>query len=454
MADPHRSRQGRPRRSRDTGSDQMLRNGYLLALTAMVTAVLGVAYWAIAARLSSPEEVGQSAAVITALTLIANLAGFNLRGSFGYLVPRLGPGARRLVMRCYVLTTGVATTLGLVLLSTVTAGGWPSLGFLLEDPLLLVLLPVAAPLFVLFVIQDGVLIASRRARWVLVENLVFALGKLLALVVLLAVGVRHGIAYSWIGATAVIVPAITLVIFARVLPAGAPEDRGDRPAAVEVRRFVGLMYVGALVGELMMGLLPLVVLGVLGPEASGLFYVPWTIAVTVDLVSHSMGASLTVESALDPSRLGRHLRSVVRRLAVLLGAGGLVGLLVAPLVLRVYGPEYAGEAVLLLRLLILGAVLRAVVVITQSAARARGRSSLILLTNTVTCVLVLGLSGALLPTLGIEAAGWAWLAGNAVVAAGCLPSLVSMARVPAGAGIRTHPDPAPAAAAEAVRREP
>jgi O-antigen/teichoic acid export membrane protein len=423
-----------PERRSDSAGDPVVRNGYLLAVTSLLTAGLGVAYWAVAARMSSPEEVGRSAATITALTLVANVAGLNLTGSFGYLLPRLGRSSRRFVAGSYLLTAALATVLGLAVLGVVAAIGTSPLDYLVGSPLAAVLFVVAAPVFVLFAIQDGVLIGLRRADWVLGENLTFAVGKLAALVVLLALGVAHGIAYSWIGATAVLVPVLTALIFTRLLRADGAEPDGERLSPRDVRRFVGLQHAGALVGQLMMNLLPLVVLGLLGSTANGLFYVPWTIAITVDLISHSMGSSLTVEGASDPAQLGRHVRSISRKLAVLLGAGGLVGLVVAPEVLRIYGAAYAGNGTLLLRLLIVGALFRAVVVVAQSAARARGRTALNLVTESATCVLVLGVSAVLLPVLGIEAAGWAWLGGNALVAAASLPSLVAVTRSSGGAG--------------------
>lgn len=418
----------------DDARDTVVRNGYLLSLTSVASAALGVAFWAVAARMSSPADVGRSSATITALTVIANIAGLNLLGSFGYLVPRLGRGARRFVGRSYAITAVAATVLGLALLAGIALTGAGSLHYLVADPRIAVVFAVGAPLFVLFTIQDGVLIGLRRADWVLGENLVFALGKLAALVALLALGVSHGIAYSWIGGIAVLVPVITVALFRRLLH-DAPPSAVAPPAPREVRRFVGWQYAGALAGQLMMNLLPLLVLARLGSAANGLFYVPWTIAITVDLISHSMGASLTAEGAVDPARLGEHVRSIGRKLAVLLGGGAVVGLAVTPLVLRIYGPEYASGGSLLLRLLIVGALLRAVVVVAQSAARAHGRTAVTLLTETATAVLVLVGSAVLLPVWGISAVGWVWLGANAVVAAMSVPSLLGAARSTGGPAV-------------------
>ena len=420
-------------RIRGALGDPVVRNGYVLALTSVVTSLLGVLFWALAARLSSPEEVGRSSAAITALTLVANVAGLNLSGSLSYLLPQFGSASRGFLTRTYLVVAGIATLLGLLFLGGVHLLHAGSLGYLLSVPLITAVFVVAAPAFVLFTVQDGVLIGLRRSTWVLVENMSFSVAKLAALIVLLVLGVDHGIFYAWVGATILVVPVITGVIFGRLLPARDRTAEQVAPSSRSVRRFIGLQYLSALLTQVYMNTLPLIVLLVLGGTENGLFYVPWTIATTVDLVTHSMGASLTVEGALAPDHLGRHVRAICRRLGVLLGAGAVVGLVAAPLVLRIYGPEYAAEGTTLLRLLIGGALLRAVVVITQGATRAVGRTGLTLVTEGLTCALVLGISLAFLPGWGIEATGWAWLVGNAVVAAVAVPPLLRLMRDPAPA---------------------
>jgi len=186
--------------------------------------------------------------------------------------------------------------------------------------------------------------------------------------------------------------------------------------------------VGGLLGQAYLNLVPLMVLLELGDRANGLFYIPWTIAWTIDMVSHNMGVSLTVEGASDPAKLGRHVRTIARRLSVLMIAGTVVTLVGAELLLRIYGEAYAANCSNLLRLLAIGALFRTAVILAQSATRALGEAAMTVWTEGLTCALVLGLSLVLLPRLGIEAAGWAWLVANAAAAAAATPRLVAIAR--------------------------
>lgn len=419
-------------------ANPVVRNGYALVLTMVVTSAAGVLFWAVAARVSSPEEVGRAAAAITVLTLTANIAGLNLTGSLSYLLPRQEGSVRRYVTWSYIGTATLATIVGLAFLVSIHVFSIGSLAFLVSDPVLAVVFVLAAPAFVLFTVQDGVLVGLRRSTWVLIENSAFSLAKLVVLVVLALLGVANGILYSWVGAMLLTLPVISLLIFRVLIVEVSKRPDTLQMTAAAIRRFVGLQYASSLVGHVYMNVLPLVVLVYLGTAANGLFYVPWTIAVTIDLVSHSLGASLTVESAAAPRELSQHLRAIGRRLATLLGAGAVMTVAAAPLVLGIYGAAYAESGSLLLRLLVLGALCRAVVIIAQSATRALGENRLTMVTEGAICVLVLGMSIALLPDLGIDAVGWSWLIGNGLVAAATLPRLLSMTRRPADDLVAAH----------------
>lgn len=414
-------------RLRNTLGEPVMRNGLLIATTTVVTSLLGLAFWAVAARFSTPAEVGRASVAITMLTLIANIAGLNLAGSFSYLLPRLRASRRRFVLMSYVLTCSIAVVLAVVFVVFALIPTSP-LHELVTDPLSVLVLVIAAPVFVLFTIQNGVLVGMRRATWLLAENTVFSVLKLAGLVLLLAIGTAHAISHSWIAATVVIVPVMSALIFTRLLRRGEREPDVELISPTVVRRFVGLQYVSSLFGQTYLNALPLVVTLLVGSTAEAYFYLPWTIAITVDLISHALGSSLTVEGASDPSQLSRHVRTVGLRLGALLGAGGLIGVVFAPQFLLLYGEDYSSQGALLLRLLILGALIRAVVVVTQGATRALGLTRVTLVTEALTCVLMLTTSVLLLPGLGIDAIGWCWLATNVVVAAVCVPSLVRIAR--------------------------
>ena len=81
----------------------LFRNGYSLVASTVATSILGVLFWGIAARHSSAAELGVDAALISAMTLIANVSHVNLTTALNRFVPSSGDGAGRLIAGSYLV---------------------------------------------------------------------------------------------------------------------------------------------------------------------------------------------------------------------------------------------------------------------------------------------------------------------------------------------------------------
>jgi O-antigen/teichoic acid export membrane protein len=92
-------------------------------------------------------------------------------------------------------------------------------------------------------------------------------------------------------------------------------------------------------------------------------------------------------------------------------------LVAAPYILRAFGPSYASEGATLLRLLAAATLPNVIVVLGLSVARIQHSGRAVLGIQAAQCALVLGLGLLLLPRLGIEGIGVAWLASQTAVAA-------------------------------------
>jgi O-antigen/teichoic acid export membrane protein len=58
--------------------DPMLRNGYVLIVSATVTQVLGVRYWIVAARTAPAAAVGRNSTAMSVMLFLAGVAELNL----------------------------------------------------------------------------------------------------------------------------------------------------------------------------------------------------------------------------------------------------------------------------------------------------------------------------------------------------------------------------------------
>ena len=210
------------------------RDGLALVISSGLTSGLGLLFWILAARLYDSATVGVNSAVLSAMTLLGTAAQLNLGNALLRFVPVAGRQARALVLACYAVAIAAAITAGAVF--ALGASWWaPELHAAVGGSELLTFFTVCTPVWAMFVLQDYLLPAIKRATLVPLENLVFSVLKIVFLGGAAALGMASGLAVSWVAATGVIVLIVTIYLM-RVLPrsadAEADVDADQAPAAV------------------------------------------------------------------------------------------------------------------------------------------------------------------------------------------------------------------------------
>jgi O-antigen/teichoic acid export membrane protein len=399
------------------------RDGLALVLSSGLTSGLGLLFWIIAARFYDSATVGVNSTVLSAMTLLGTAAQLNLGNALLRFVPVAGRHVRGLVIGCYAAAIVAATVAGAVF--ALGASWWaPELHAAFGGSELLAFFTVSTPIWTMFVIQDYVLPAIKRATLVPLENLVFSVLKIVFLGGAALLGMWGGLAVSWVAATGVIVLIVT-VYLVRVLPRRSdPEpDAQPAPSAVTVRdvaSFVRADYAGTVFLLAAVFGLPLVVFARLGPEAAAVYSITWQIAYALYLVVNGMGQSLVAHVAADPQRLKGACRGMIfKAMALLVPAVLVIAALAYPL-LSLFGRHYADEGALLLALLALSAIPNVITWSTVWAARVRrdGRV-LFALPAAITTAVIAG-SWFLMPVMGVVGTGVAWLGAQSVAAAGVL----------------------------------
>jgi hypothetical protein len=254
---------------------------------------------------------------------------------------------------------------------------------------------------------------------VLVENGLYGVAKIVMLIALAAVAPRTGIFLSWSAPLFVVVVAVNVIIFGRLLPEHAKDlvGAGEEVPRQHVTRFLAADYVASMLWTATIGLLPVLVLATEGKRASAYVYIPWTICYTLYLVSRNMGMSLTTEGARDPARLAEHTRATLMSAARIVVPGALVLFVGAPWILRYgFGAAYSVHATTLMRLLALSTIPALVPLTFVSVARVQRRLVAMMVVSAASTVPVLVLTPILLHTSGIAGAGIAWLLVQSVVA--------------------------------------
>lgn len=397
--------------------DPLRRSADALIVGTGLTSLLGLAFWALAARWLPTEAVGVGAALLSTVTLLANFATLGMRNGLLRFLPKAGAGTLRLVLTCYLLCAGAA-----MLAAGIFLAGQPvwaeKLGFLRESPLTVLAFVLGTAVWVIFVLQDQVLIGLRRTGWVPIENGVSSLLKIAALPLLAS-------AAAWAVFAATVLPAVLAVLFVGALvvrfsrQAAALDPRSPAEARIplgRLARFAGPDHVASLLWFATTDVLTLIVLHVAGAEASAYWFIANTVGYSLYLVTSNVGSALIAESVHDPEHATRHARKALLHSAQLVVPAALVGILLAPFMLHLMGRNYAENATGALQLILASAIPQLLVGIGISTARVRGDMRTVLGVYAFTAAATWGGSWVALGRWGLTGIGVVILVNQCLVA--------------------------------------
>jgi LmbE family N-acetylglucosaminyl deacetylase/O-antigen/teichoic acid export membrane protein len=392
-------------------------NAYLLILNQGLSAGLGFLYWMAAARYYPTGLVGQASALISTLGFLSVLAEFSLKSGMQRFLPRAGRHVQRMVLITYavvLLLTGILTVLFFTIGHLLRFADSLLLGL---SPTSLLLLILANMVYTIFVVQDGVLMGIRRTQWVLVENTIYNISKMVLLLVGISGLFENGIVASWFIPVPLVVLLVNGLIFWRFIPRffKAASISGESVHSRQVIKSVAGDHLGTVLSETSIRLLPLLVINLLGASASAYFYQAWMISTMLYLLSWNVSASFAVEAASHPEKIVQYSRQTLRQILSLLIPLTLIAAAGAPLILGIFGSVYAREGTTLLRLLALSAIPYGFNAWYLSYSRVRMHIRSVILLQGLQCVITLGMSFWGLPRYGIGAIGLAWFVAQAAI---------------------------------------
>jgi O-antigen/teichoic acid export membrane protein len=391
----------------------LYRSSFALMLTTGFNGILGFAYWVLAARLYPAKAVGIGAGAISAMTLVSSLGWIGLQYVLLRFVPVAGGAQTRLVR----LTYATAIAIGLVSAGVFLAGfaHLAGLGVLTESPLTVLLFAASIVLWIVFSLQDPVLISLRRAGWVPIENAAFGAIKAVLLVALAASASAWAIFGAWVLGLIGLVLVINVALFGRFLRRER-EVASRLPARRQLVRFAAGHHFVAVTAAIPDSLVSLLVLALLPGTANAYYYSAWAVGFSFRLLAVNMSSALVVEGALAETKVSSLVRQVSRlALVVVIPLVVFVVLFAGP-IMRAFGPEYH-HAANLLRLFAIALIPFTVVNFVIAVERIRQRVGPALLIAGASTVATIGLDLWLIPSVGLSGAGLGWLIGQTLGAA-------------------------------------
>jgi O-antigen/teichoic acid export membrane protein len=385
--------------------------GYLLGVN-LIAGLAGFVFWGLAARLYDPGDVGVASAVVSAALLLAAMADLGLSISMVRFLPA-AQSPRDFLNTAFSINAIIALGVAAVFLA----------GLSLWAPSLVVLLQSVGGIigFLAFTVLQTVgttaqaaFVARRRAVYALACALVFHLGRLLLLLTLAGLG-----AVGMVGSFAISTLAAVVLALAVFLPRTEvgyrPQPKMRWVTVAEVIPFTLGNYMAQLLSLAPQMIVPLLALELLGPSSSGSAYVAWMLGVLLVSPGGALANSAFAEGSNAPKALSGILSmSGALSLAVTLPIAALVGV-GAPLILLVFGPDYAHEATSLLRWIAVAGPLVVMVRLYYTFLRVRRRVGRLVLASTLTAGMTLAIAAVYMRQLGIAAAGIGWLIGHVLV---------------------------------------
>jgi len=397
----------------------LMRNGYALIANSGLSAVLGLAFWFLAARYCSQEAIGLGGAITATIVNLSNAAQLNFGNLLVRFVPTVGGRAGRLILFAYA-TSILASVIVAIVFLLVVGAFMPKLHVLTESAGVILWFVATVAVWSVFALQDSALSGLRQSIWVPVSKTIYQVVKIAMLIPLALAGLGwEAIALSWTAPVLVFVLAVNLLIFKRLVPkAKAGADHVNLIDRRAMARFFGWDYIGSVSMMVAWTATPLVVLNFVGAAESASFFVAWTIFTSLYYVGSSMGLSLLAEGASDAGRL----RSLAADAAVMsvLPLLGLVALMLvfAHPIMSVFGAAYATEGAAILRVFTLASVVSAVLSIYLSIARTKGWMRSVAAAEVATLVIALGAGALLVRNEGPIGMAHAWLLAMLVVTLG------------------------------------
>lgn len=384
-------------------------SGSALVLASAATAGLGSVFWVMAARLYTPDELGVGAAAVTTLTLVAGIGHLGWKNALVRFMgdPRLK--RRSLLVHAY-RTAGIATAL-LATAFILTQPLWSSDLAPLREGAAPVLFVVGAVGWVIFTLQDNALVGLHRAHWLPVENTAFALLKILLLAPMALWNPVLGVFLAW-ALAAIPVDAVVNVVVLRNLH----DDGGQSEDFRDIRRFAVADWTGGLAELLAVSAMPLLVLALLGTDSNAFYHIGFTVAHLMWLVVENLCDALVAHGAASRDSGPQLVRKTVMMISVIAGPMLVIMLVAAPLVLSIFGAEYAQEASSTLRVLSVSVIPFSVLQLALSWARINNRRRAMLTINIATYVLVVALAIPFMLWWGVVGVALAWVVAMTCVA--------------------------------------
>lgn len=379
--------------------DSLFKNAFFLMLSSISTAGFGFIFWFLAAKFYSASDVGIATGIMSSMTLIVNLSRFGL----DYSIIRFFPthDKCKVFSTSTVISTLIALIFGLIFISGINSFS-PELSFL-RSPLYTLFYFISLTSSSVIFMAGIFFVAIREAEFQLYLNLIVG-SRVLFVILFISLG-AIGIFYA-VGASFFIAFLISLVL---ILKSGTDlKLRIDRKFLTDSFNFSAGNFLTGLFMTVPNTLLPIMILNMHLVEQAAYYYIVFGIVSLLFMIPESISTSLFVEGSNGQSLKKTVIQSLVI-IFLLLTPIALFFYLYGSLILGFIGQDYVAGGSGVFRLMIFASFFVVVNNVYFAIKRIQKDTKEITLLSGIIFILLIGLAFLLIPVLGIEGIGYAWI---------------------------------------------
>ena len=390
-------------------------NSIYILVHGSITALTGMIFWVVAARLYTAEEVGLGSATLSVISLLGMIALLGFNFSIIRFLSGSGEESNRLINTCMTISGLVAAAAAVIFLLGVNVWS-PALSFISRNGIYFSTFVIFAVITTLLNILGHTYIAKRRAGYLVGQSVIFNILKVVLVGVLALFFGYFGMLGSWVLAAFFSITVSVFLFLPRIQKDYHPIPTISGKMTGQIFSFSILNYLSNLLWEAPTFLLPVIVVNLLGAEQNAYFYISWALGGLLREIPRSISLSLFAEGSNDEESISVNVRRSLKSNIVLLIPAIILVFAIGDKLLLLFGREYSEQGTKLLWLMAAAGIPISVNFIYISIKRVEKKlTGIVTLAGFVAAVTV-ALSYVLLPRMGLTGAGIAWLTAHGAAA--------------------------------------
>jgi len=390
------------------------------------SALLGFIFWFVAARLFSIDSVGLSSALISAVSLLAFIAGLGLDDGIIRYLPS-DPDKDKFINIIFTLT-GIAGILCSIIFILGIPFWSPALMIIYKNPLYATTFLLLVAVSVYYVMLGAVFISYKRAGFQLIRSMILNLGKLLIIFIAASVFGMLGILFSW-GIALILATIFGMLYFLPKLIHGyRPAWKLEKATNKEMIRYSLANYFSGGLWSLPQWILPLMMINILGATSNAKFFIGQSVGGIIIAIPGAISTSIYAEGSNQIESLRKNLERGIKLIALLLIPSVVVLLIFGGFILSLFGGAYATGSIFTLRLVALSAIPLSIILLYLTVAQVEKHLMQILWISSGIAFGIVAFGFVFLRVVGINGAALALLITYTVTALAVTPFLLKYLR--------------------------